>query len=192
MPLLPGCVRIDLALGDADHALIGADRAERGAVGQRLDASRCRPTAALRRPCASVRREIQLHADAVGIVEEDLRRRRCAASTCSRNFTFLDLSRLRTPADVGGGEGDVVEAAGVLELLLGAAHDDALARLARAQQVHGRRRRRNRASSRGSRAAGGRRSRGPAPRNRTSWCARGWTVRWCSAAVRQAAWCRLP
>ena len=40
--------------------------------------------------------------------------------------------------EVGGGEGDVVEPPGVVELRLGAAHDDALARLAVAQQVHGR------------------------------------------------------
>ncbi len=58
-------------------------------------------------------------------------------TTCSRKFTFFDCRRLRTPDQVAGGEGDMVEAAGVVELLLGAAHHDALARLALAQQVHG-------------------------------------------------------
>ena len=55
----------------------------------------------------------------------------------SRNLTFLLLQALAHAVDVGGGEGDMVEAAGVLVFLLGAAHHDAVARLARAHQVHG-------------------------------------------------------
>src|SRR5262249_35143035 len=86
---------------------------------------------------ASGRRKVQLDADAVGIVEEDL----LAAGARDHLLAELDLLALELlahAADVGGGEGDMVEAAGVLELLLGAAHDDAFAWHALAQEVHSR------------------------------------------------------
>src|SRR5690348_16633294 len=62
------------------------------------------------------RREVQLDADAVGIVEEDL----LAAGARDHLLAELHLLGLELAAhagDVGCGEGDVVEAAGVLELL---------------------------------------------------------------------------
>src|SRR5215470_5158354 len=83
------------------------------------------------------RREVQLDADAVGIVEEDL----LAAGARDHllaELHLLGLELLAHAADVGSGKGDVVEAAGVLELLLVAAHDNAFARLAGPEQVHGR------------------------------------------------------
>src|ERR1044071_6782077 len=85
----------------------------------------------------SRRREVQLDADTVGIVQEDL----LTAGARDHLLAELDLLRLELlahAADVGGGEGNVVEAAGILELLRGAAHHDALAWYALAQQVHGR------------------------------------------------------
>ena len=65
-----------------------------------------------------------------------------AARAIARQHAFLvfDVQLLQLCLHLlqpGAGEGDMVEAAGVLELLLGAAHHDALARLALAQQVHG-------------------------------------------------------
>ena len=187
MPLLPGRFGIDLA-----------------ARRRRSRAHRRRPRRTMRRRpglrCLDVERQQHLprpQATAGSSAPRRRRRdrrgrsagRRCAAMICSRNFTFLDLQRLRTPAMSVRGEGDVVEAAGVLELLLGAAHDDALARLARAQQMHGGDAARNRASSREAERRTVAVLRGPAPRNRTSWSRSGSTVRWCSAAARQAAWC---
>src|SRR5258708_9817095 len=85
---------------------------------------------------ASWRREVQLDAHAVGIVEEDL----LAAGGRDDLLAELDLLALELlthAADVAGGEGDMVEADGVLELLLGAAHHDAFARRALAQEMHG-------------------------------------------------------
>src|SRR3954470_4833904 len=83
------------------------------------------------------RREIQLYADAVGIVEEDL----LAAGARDHllaEFHLLGLELAANAGNVARGEGDVVETTGILEFLLGAAHDDAFARLAVAQQMHGR------------------------------------------------------
>jgi hypothetical protein len=82
------------------------------------------------------RREIQLHADVVGIVEDDLR------LTTARHDLLAELhipglQALPNTVDVGCGKGDMVQAAGVVELLLGAAHHDALARLALPHQMHG-------------------------------------------------------
>src|ERR1700757_3206452 len=79
--------------------------------------------------------KVQLHADAVGVVEEEL----SVAGARHNLLAELDAVRLQPLAhglDVGGGEGDMIEAAGVLEFLLGAADHDALARLARAHQMH--------------------------------------------------------
>src|SRR3954451_5965380 len=87
-------------------------------------------TAASRRP--GVLRD----APAAWVTEEDL----LAAGARHDLLAELDLLGLEPLAharNVAGGKGDVVEAAGVLELLLGAAHHDAVARLARAQQMHG-------------------------------------------------------
>src|SRR5438874_10106505 len=75
--------------------------------------------------------EIQLHADAVGIVEEELR------VAGARNDTLAEFHAFRLQAlahglDAGRGEGNVIEPAGVLVFFLGAAHHDAFARLARA------------------------------------------------------------
>ena len=53
----------------------------------------------------------------------------------------FDVPGLQTPThavNVGGGKGDVVEAAGVFVFLLGATHHYPVARLARAHQMHGR------------------------------------------------------
>src|SRR3954468_8216993 len=83
------------------------------------------------------RREIQLYADAVGIVEEDL----LAAGARDHllaEFHLLGLELAANAGDVARGEGDVVEPAGVLEFLLGRAPADAVRRLAGAQQMQGR------------------------------------------------------
>src|SRR6185312_7454628 len=82
---------------------------------------------------ASGLREVQLHADAVGIVEEDL------GVTGARHdlLAELDILGLQTLAhafDVGSGKGDMVKTASVLVFLLGPAHDNTLARLARTHQ----------------------------------------------------------
>ena len=56
-------------------------------------------------------------------------------------FAEFDVPGLQTPThafDIGGGEGDVVEAAGVFVFLVDAAHHYPFARLARAHQMHGR------------------------------------------------------
>src|SRR5437870_3072028 len=76
-------------------------------------------------------REIQLHADAVGIVEKELGVAG-ARHDAFAEFYFVFLQALAHAVGIGGGKGDVVEPAGVLVFLLGAAHHDALARLARA------------------------------------------------------------
>src|SRR5579872_2411917 len=83
---------------------------------------------------------------------------------------------------VGRGKGDVVETPGVLEFLLGAADDNALARLARAHQMHGG------DAAQGNRAAGDRHSRVPKHRSKNPWCVRDPQVRSCSAVVHRAAW----
>src|SRR5215471_19614106 len=80
--------------------------------------------------------KIQLHADAVGIVEEELRVAG-AWHDALPDFHILRLQPLSYGLDIGRGEGDVVEPAGVLVFLLGAANHDALARFACAHQVHG-------------------------------------------------------
>jgi len=83
-----------------------------------------------------LRREIQLHADAVGIVEEDLGGAG-ARHDLLAELHFLGLQAVAHARQVRGRESDVVKAAGVVVLLLRAAHRDAFARRARAQQVHG-------------------------------------------------------
>src|SRR6202030_2351453 len=85
---------------------------------------------------ASRLRKIQLHADAVGIVEEELGVAG-ARHDALAEFHAFGLQALAHAVDVAGGKGDMVEAAGVLVFLRGAAHHDALARLARAHQMHG-------------------------------------------------------
>src|SRR6202040_1924301 len=77
--------------------------------------------------------EIQLHADAVGIVEEELRVAG-ARHDALAEFHASRLQALAHTVDIGRRKGDVVEAAGVFVLLLGATHHDAFARLARAHQ----------------------------------------------------------
>src|SRR5277367_4358201 len=72
--------------------------------------------------------EIQFHADAVGIVHEELR----VAGARHDTLAELHLPGLKALAhalDVGRGKGDVIEPAGVFVFLLGAAHDDTFARL---------------------------------------------------------------
>src|SRR6476660_7695109 len=84
---------------------------------------------------ASAFRKVQLHADAVGIVEKKLR----IAGARHDALAELDVFRLQTLAhalDIRRCKGNVVKPAGILVLLLGAAHHDALARLARAHQMH--------------------------------------------------------
>src|ERR1700682_1407908 len=80
-------------------------------------------------------REIQLHADAVGIVEEELRIAGARYDALAE-FHVAGLQALAHAVDVGRGKGDMVEAAGVLVFLLGTADHDAFTRLARAHQVH--------------------------------------------------------
>src|SRR6266436_865894 len=80
-------------------------------------------------------REIQFHANAIGVVHEELR----IAGTRHDTFAEFDVVLLQALAhalDIGGGKGDVIETAGVLVFLLGAAYHDAFARLARAHQMH--------------------------------------------------------
>src|SRR6266404_5658408 len=81
-------------------------------------------------------REIQFHADAIRVVHEELRIAG-ARHDAFAEFDVVLLQALAHPIDVGRGKRDVVEAAGVLIFLLGAAHHDAVARLARAHQVNG-------------------------------------------------------
>src|SRR4051812_2429118 len=81
-------------------------------------------------------REIQLHADAVGIIEEELRVAG-ARHDAFAEFDVLLLQALAHAIGVGGCEGDVVEPAGILVFLLGAPDHDALAWFSRAHQVHG-------------------------------------------------------
>src|SRR5262245_48035791 len=82
-------------------------------------------------------REVQLHADAIRIVEKKLRVAG-ARHDALAEFDALGLQALAHAVDVGGGKGDVVEPAGIFVLFLGAAHDDSLTWLARAHQVYGR------------------------------------------------------
>src|SRR4051794_25722483 len=82
--------------------------------------------------------EIQFHADAIGIVEKELRIAGPRYDALAE-FDALRLQALAHTVDVGGCESDVIEPSGVLVFLLGAAHHDALARLARPHQMHGRR-----------------------------------------------------
>src|SRR5947207_11211220 len=80
-------------------------------------------------------RKVQFDADAIGIVEEELR----IAGARHDAFAEFDALRLQTLAhalDIGRRKGDVVKPTGILVLFLGAAHHDALARLARAHQMH--------------------------------------------------------
>src|SRR5882724_8346885 len=80
--------------------------------------------------------EIQLHADSVGIVEEKLR----IAGARHDALAKFDVAGLQTFAHtlhVGCGKGDMIKAPGVFVFLLGAAHDNSFARLARAHQMHG-------------------------------------------------------
>src|SRR5581483_4307253 len=82
------------------------------------------------------RRKIQFHADPVGSVEEKLR----VAGARHDAFAELDVSGLKTLAhalDVARRERDVIEPAGILEFLLGAADHNALSWLARAHQMNG-------------------------------------------------------
>src|SRR5471032_3188714 len=79
--------------------------------------------------------EIQLHTDAVGIVEEDLGIA-SARHDAFAEFHIPGLQPLAYTLNIRRGKGDMIEAAGVVELFLGAAHDDALAGLAGAHQVH--------------------------------------------------------
>src|ERR1700736_1384217 len=80
--------------------------------------------------------EIQLHADAVGIVEEKLRIAGARYDALAE-FDVAGLQALAHAFNVGRGKSDMVKAAGVLKFLLGAADDDTFARLARAHQMHG-------------------------------------------------------
>src|ERR1700674_2010159 len=80
--------------------------------------------------------EIQLHADAVGIIEEKLRIAGARHDALAESHV-PGLQALAHTFDIGRGKGDMVEAAGVFIFLLGAAHHDAFARLACAHQVHG-------------------------------------------------------
>src|SRR3977135_1912219 len=73
--------------------------------------------------------EIQLDADAVGIIEEKLRIAGARHDTFAE-FHVVGLQAFAHTFDVGRGKGDMVEAAGVFVLLFGAAHHDAIARLA--------------------------------------------------------------
>src|SRR3954471_14221823 len=103
-------------------------------IGRRL-AGRCDSKMTKRYVCLRLGK-IQLHADAVGIIEKKLR----VAGTGHDALAELHLPGLQTLADtfdVAGGEGDMVEPAGVFILLLGSAHHDAFPRLARPHQVHG-------------------------------------------------------
>src|ERR1035437_9715925 len=75
--------------------------------------------------------EIQLHADTVGIVEKELRIAG-ARHDALAEFHVFGLQALAHAFYIGRRKGDMVEAAGVLVFLLGAAHHDALARFARA------------------------------------------------------------
>src|SRR5258708_31555943 len=80
--------------------------------------------------------EIQLHADAIGIVKEELRIAGARYDALAE-FYVSGLQALAYALDVTRCKGNVVEPAGVLVLLLGAAHHDAVARLACAHQMHG-------------------------------------------------------
>src|SRR5258708_32259262 len=89
-----------------------------------------------RREEGSALRKVQLQADAVGIVEEELR----VAGTRHDTLAEFYASRLQALAhalDVGRSERDVIEAASILVFLRGSAHHDAFARLARPHQMHG-------------------------------------------------------
>src|SRR5436190_5843909 len=84
---------------------------------------------------ASAFREVQFDADAIGIVEEELR----IAGAWHDALAEFDAFRLQTLAhvvDIGRRKGDVVKPTGILVLLLGAAHHDALARFPRTHQVY--------------------------------------------------------
>src|SRR5262249_35568923 len=87
-------------------------------------------------PNASGFREVQLDADAIRIIKEELR----VPGAWHDAFAELDVL-LRQPLahalDVGRGKGDMVETTSVVEFLLGAAHHDALTRLTGAHQMHG-------------------------------------------------------
>ena len=174
--LVAGRIGIDLALGDADHLLIGADRAERGAVGQRLDGldlDRDDHGSALGGFGALVGRrlarvEVQLHADAVGIVEEDLRA--AGARDRSARGTSPSCPRCACARRRGRWRRKRCGRSGRCRRTSSRCRARRCPRAACARPADARSaRRRNRASSPGSRAADGRRSRGPARRNRSPW-----------------------
>src|SRR5260370_27529254 len=81
-------------------------------------------------------RETQFHADAVGIVEEELRIAG-ARHNALAEFDVLGPEPVAHALSIGSGKGNMVEAAGVLVFLLGATHHDAFAGFARTHQVHG-------------------------------------------------------
>src|SRR6478672_13433493 len=81
-------------------------------------------------------REIQLHPDAIGIVEKELGVAG-ARHNALAEFHVVGLQTLAHALDVACRKSDVVESAGVVVLFLGATYHDALARLARAHQVNG-------------------------------------------------------
>src|SRR5450631_601446 len=75
-------------------------------------------------------REIQLHANTVGIVEEELRIAG-ARHNALAEFHVPGLQPVAHALNIAGGKGNMVEAAGVLVFLLGATHHDAFAGFAR-------------------------------------------------------------
>src|SRR5436190_15590646 len=79
--------------------------------------------------------KIQLHADAIRIVEEDLR----ISSTRHNALTEFHVLRLKALAnafDISRRKGDMIEASGIVVFFLRATHHDAFAGLARAHQVY--------------------------------------------------------
>src|SRR3954452_8247848 len=79
--------------------------------------------------------KIQLHADTIRIVEKDLRISGTGHNALAE-FHVLRLKALANTFDISRGEGDVVEASGIVVFFLRATHHDAFARLARAHQVY--------------------------------------------------------
>src|SRR5258708_39781090 len=85
--------------------------------------SRCPRSADFASRSALRLREIQLHADAVGIVEEELRIAG-ARHNALAEFHVPGLQTLAHAVGIGRGKGNVVEAASVLIFLLGATPHD--------------------------------------------------------------------
>ena len=94
--------------------------------------------------------EIQLHTDAIGIVEKELRNA-ARGTMLSRNFTLLDCKRLRA-VDIARGKRDVVEPVCIVAFF--SVPRTTYPRGLRVPIRCTVRRCRNRASSPGSRAAG--------------------------------------